>query len=262
MTRKEIHPGRRGSVNISSIGSRRRSSVLGSNSANSIALLASPRTALPAAATRRASVQPVGNGGNRRPSNFLRQQHPVSTERHSANMVAGGGVGTSSQITKAVGQQPQQQLSRRMSVSRRPSHAAIAGRRISVSHAITAKGGGAAVIGGSISSSSSNSKSAVNPGAAGATCTAVTAGAPALSQRRASLMVANKELISSGVGVSPLSTTEETACEHTVDESGGTGVDAPGSPTVESRRSKVGPFAPQRADTFDAAAGRFPVSIV
>lgn len=261
MTRKENHPGRRGSVNISSIGSRRRSSVVGPNSANAAALLASPRSALPAAATRRGSVQPMGNGGGRRPSNFLRQQHPVSTKRHSVSVGAGAGAGTSSQITKLAGQQQQQQqLGRRLSVSHRPSPVAVPGRRISVSHAITAKAGGTTVIGGSTDGNSSNRKSAVNSEGSAGTGTEVSPEASALSKRRASLLVAKKECTTSRVRVSPLATTDEARGESTTHGFGGTGADAlPGKAAVAARKDKVGPFTPQREDTFDAAAGRFPV---
>ncbi|CAM9093459.1 unnamed protein product, partial [Hapterophycus canaliculatus] len=248
MTRKENHPGRRGSVNISSIGSRRQSSALGPNSANAIALLTSPRSALPATAMRRGSVQPVGHSGSRRPSNFLRQQHSATPERHSVNICVGAGAGTSSQVTKASGQQQPQQLGRQSSVSHRPSPAVVAGRRTSVLHAIGAKASGTAVTAGSISCSS-KSKSAVDSGGLGGAGTGVAAG----------LTAAKKERNSSGMGKSPLATTEEAMGDNTADDGGATRTDALRLATVEVLRDKIGPFAPQREDTFDAAAGRFPL---
>ncbi|CBN77747.1 conserved unknown protein [Ectocarpus siliculosus] len=229
-TRKEIHPARRGSVNISSIGSPRRSSVLqptgGGINSNAMALTASRRSSLfPAAASRRGSVQAAGN---RRASGVLfRPQHQATQG------------GTGNPVGNAAGRQA---------------------RRVSVSHPTIAAGGAgrrASRAGGSITTTNttSTSKSVTSLASVGegGTCSELEIGVLSHSDDTTSLTMADTTQSSGKEGMLPLSSTE-----HTGNDSGGAAGPLE-TVIVEAARGGIRSFMPIRGGTFDAEAGRFPL---
>lgn len=230
-TRKEIHPARRGSVNISSIGSPRRSSVLqptGGGINNTVmALTASRRSSLlPAPASRRGSVQ---TAGSRRASGVLfRPQYQTTMD------------GTGNPVGNAAGQQ---------------------GRRVSVSHPNIAAGGRrASRAGGSITTSNTTttSKSTISLASVGeGTYSELPIGALPDSEDTTSLTMADTTQSSGKEGMLPLSATESTRNDAAVDSGG------PAGPLetviVEASRGGIRSFMPRREGTFDAEAGRFPL---
>lgn len=232
-TRKEIHPGRRNSVNISSIGSPRRSSVLqptsGGISNNIMALTASRRSSLlPGAASRRGSVQAAGN---RRASGVLfRPQYQATLD------------GTGNPAGNAAGQQ-----GRRVSVSQPTFGASGAGRRVSRA-------------GGSITTTNttSTSKSATSLASVGeGSYSELAIGALPHFEDTTSLTMAGTTQSSGNEGVLPLSAKEDASNDAAVDSGGAAGPLE--TVIVEASRGGIRSFMPIREGTFDAEAGRFPL---
>ncbi|CAM9995550.1 unnamed protein product [Ectocarpus sp. 13 AM-2016] len=233
-TRREIHPARRGSVNISSIASPRRSSVLqptgGSINNNDMALTSSRRSSLfPGAASRRGSIRAAGN---RRASGVLfRSQHQATLD------------GTGNPVGNAAGRQR---------------------RRVSVSHPTIAAGGAgrrASRAGGSITTTNttSTSKSVTSLASVreGGTCSELKIGVLAHSEDKTSLTMADTTRSSGKDGMLPLRSTEDTSNDTAVN-SGGTAGPLE-TVIVEAARGGIRSFMPKRGGTFDAEAGRFPL---
>ncbi|CAM9234741.1 unnamed protein product [Ectocarpus sp. 4 AP-2014] len=233
-TRREIHPARRGSVNISSICSPRRSSVLqptgGGINSSVVALTASRRSSLfPAAASRRGSVQAAGN---RRASGVLfRPQHQATLD------------GTGKPVGNAAGRQ---------------------GRRVSVSHPTIAAGGAgrrASRAGGSITTTNTTStiKSVTSLASVGegGTYSELERGILPQCEDTTSLTMADTTQSSGKEGMLPLRSTEDTSNGTAVDSGGMAGPLE--TVIVEAARGGIRSFMPKRGGTFDAEAGRFPL---
>lgn len=154
-------------------------------------------------------------------------------------------------------QQQQQQQGRRLSVPYNSNINASAGRRVSVRHAAMA--GADAGAGGS-NSGGSNTSADVNilNGGAG------TAEKSALTQRKASLMLPNSNETRSGTvekGLPVGRALSDTSIAHTrpSDCGGEAAAAAALGLALQASKGRHGSLAPTREDTFDAAAGRFPL---
>lgn len=189
-------------------------------------LTASRRSSLlPAAASRRGSVQ---TAGNRRASGVLfRPQHQATLD------------GTGNPVGNAAGRQ---------------------GRRVSVSHPTIAAGGAgrrASRAGGSITTtnttSTSQSVTSLASVGEGGTCSELEIGVLPHSEDTTSLTMADTTQSSGKEGMLPLSSTKDTS-----NDSGGAAGPLE-TVIVEAARGGIRSFMPVRGGTFDAEAGRFPL---
>ena len=239
-TRKEIHPGRRGSVNVASIGSPR---------------LASPRLHVSA------GLAGGGPGGAGRRSS--RPHNPAASgERPAAH---GGGGGRGRRTSNVQLQQLQQQQCRRLSVPFNSANGTAAGRRVSVSHATATTTAAPAGRDGTSVSGSSSAKTADNSGGRGGgrgdgQGLAATTELSALSQRRASFMTANRDGTSKRVEELSLPPSQkESNKEGRARATSTTAAVALGLAVEAHRKGTIGHIPFVREDTFDPAAGRLPV---
>eukprot|EP00752_Nemacystus_decipiens_P010361 g9231.t1 len=249
--RKEIHPARRGSVNISSIGSPRRKSIL--QPAGSGSDLANVTSLSTTHGNRRWSVQPMGSvGDGRRPSNLLtRPQNPATSERSG---VGAPGVRSRSRTSLTLKQQKKQ--GRRLSVPQNSNSNTSATRGVSVPHpAMAAAAAGAESSFGGVSSTSAGINGVSGGGVTEPEKSART-------QRRTSFMLANNEMSSGTEEGLPVRADVPEDTKDTEDKrpTNGGG-EAPAATALgllfEAKMGRHGSVA--REDTFDAAAGRRPL---